>query len=133
MKVRVPPAILLVLSGLVFLVSAFMLLSSRGGATPVSIDNRSGFTLESVVVYGSGYRASVREIPPAASSRIYVYPDGESGLAVAFKANGHEVSTPSTGYIEGGGGYSLTVVIDSNLDASLVYEDSTLHELFKFL
>ena len=101
------------------LIVTLALLGGCSDSTPVSIENRSGVLIQSVVVSGSGFKRSVGDLPPGAIVKTQVKPSGESGLDISFRANGRDISLPPTGYFEGGGRYAVTVVITPKLTASV--------------
>lgn len=95
------------------------LLSGCSGSTSVSVENRSGLLLQSIVLSGGGFEQSIGDLAPGATVKIQVNPSGESGLGISFSANGKDISLPPSGYFEGGGRYSVTVVVTPELTASV--------------
>lgn len=86
------------------------------GSTPLSVENKSGVVLESVIVSGSGFRQRLGNIEPGATIEAKIPVSGESGLAMSFIASGKGVSLPPDGYFEGGGGYAVTAVVTPGLE-----------------
>src|SRR5512134_3224618 len=79
--------------------------------TIVHIKNDSSFDLTSVVLSGSGFRVKAPNVPSGGSTAVAINCRGESGLAVAFVAQGRTLSTPTQSYFEEGGKYEGDVVI----------------------
>ena len=107
------------------LIITFSLLGGCSESTPVSVENRSGVLLQSVVVAGSGFKQHLGDLPPGATVQTQISPSGESGLSVSFRASGKEVALPPSGYFEGGGEYAVNVVVTPELRASV---DSQLQQ-----
>jgi hypothetical protein len=82
------------------------------------IENRSAMTLSNVVVSGSGFTNVVGTLGPGAQRKVALHPRGESGLRVAFDANGRPFDTDEQGYFEGVG-YRVTATINTNLEVSI--------------
>src|SRR5262245_47404392 len=100
------------------LVAALLGLAGCGDSTPLSVENRSGVLLESVVVSGSGFTQTLGNLEPGATAKVQIRPHGESGLAVSFIASGKRVALPPGGYFEGGGSYAVAVVVTPGFEAS---------------
>lgn len=101
------------------LIVAIWLLSGCTDSTPLSVENRSGVSLQSVVVSGSGFSQVLGSIEPGATVKSHIRPSGESGIAISFIASGKRVALPADGYFEAGGRYSVTVVVTPRLGASV--------------
>ena len=101
------------------LVLALALLGGCSDSTRVSVENRSGLLLQSVVVSGSGFEQSIGDLAPGATVKTEVRPTGESGLGISFRTNDRDIALPPSGYFEGGGQYSVTVAVTPELTASL--------------
>lgn len=102
---------------LVFLLLIALAIAGCSGSTPLSVENKSGVVLESVIVSGSGFRQRLGNIEPGATIEAKIIPvSGESGLAMSFIASGKGVSLPPGGYFEGGGGYAVTAVVTPGLE-----------------
>ena len=98
---------------------ALLGLAGCSGSTPLSVENRSGVLLKSVVVSGSGFTQAMGNIAPGATATAKIRPRGESGLALSFVALGKSITLPPSGYFEGGGSYAVTVVVTPDLGASV--------------
>lgn len=88
-------------------------------ATPVSVENRAGVEIQSVVVSGAGFEQHLGNLVPGARTTTQVRPTGESGLSISFRANDKVIALPSSGYFEGGGQYVVTAVVTPELKASV--------------
>ena len=97
-------------------------LSACGSSTSVAFHNTSGHRLESVVLSGSGFEASLGVVAPSQSVTAHVYPAGESGLAVSFTANGREYSYEPQNYFEGGGSYKVSAKVNDDLTVAVASE-----------
>ena len=105
------------------LLLAIICISGCSSSTPLSVENRSGVLLQSVVVSGSGFTEGLGDIQPGATAAVAVRPIGESSLSITFTAQGKRVAPEVDTYFEGGGRYSVAVVVKPSLDATV---DSTL-------
>ncbi|WP_057659747.1 hypothetical protein [Pseudoxanthomonas dokdonensis] len=103
------------------LTSAFSACSS---GTPVAFHNTSEHRLESVVISGSGFEASLGAIAPGQSITVDVYPSGESGLDVSFAAKGQDYSYGPQDYFEGGGSYKVSATVNQDLTVAVSSEIS---------
>ena len=102
-----------------FLAAPLCMLALAGcsdGSTSVVIENKSSAKLQSVQASGPGFAAYVGELRPGERNEIKIYPRGEAGLALAFKANGHVLTSPVTGYFESGDKVSVIVAQDMSVD-----------------
>jgi hypothetical protein len=90
-------------------------LSACGSGTPVTLHNTSKHRLESVVISGSGFQASLGTVAAGQSLTAKVYPSGESGLAMTFTAGGKNFSYEPQDYFEGGGRYKVSATVNRNL------------------
>jgi len=100
-------------------VIAVAALSGCSPGTPVIVTNNSAFTVESVVISGSGFSHALGTIAPGQSVSAGVDPRGESGLRVAFRAGTRQVRTRPQGYFEGGGAYKVRAVIAPDLSVQV--------------
>ena len=98
---------------------ALFCISGCSRSTPLSVENRSGVLLQSVVVSGSGFTEELGDIQPGATATVDVRPIGESNLAIAFTASGNRVSPPADTYFEGGGRYYVAVAVTPSLEAAV--------------
>ena len=100
------------------LVLAIFGLGGCSSPTPISVENRAGVLLRSVVISGDGVTQDLGDIKPGATARADVHPSGESGLSIAFTASGKRVEPRFDTYFEGGGRYSVAVAVAPSLEAS---------------
>ncbi len=94
-------------------------LSACGSGTSVTFKNQSKYRLEAVQLSGSGFKASLGEVPPRQSLTVKVYPSGESGLSVSFVANGQTYNYEPQDYFEGGGMYKVSATVERDLTVSV--------------
>jgi hypothetical protein len=88
--------------------------------TPVEVRNRSSMTLHDVSVRGSGFEQSVAAtLAPGQARTVSVRPKGDSGLAISFIADSRRVSHAENGYFEGNGFYTVQVIVQPDLSASV--------------
>lgn len=64
---------------------------------------------------GNSFVKAVGPIRAGATQAIVVDPWGESGLMIEFVANGQRITKDDLAYIEGSGGYCVTLLIDDQL------------------
>ncbi|RYG98002.1 MAG: hypothetical protein EON58_08380 [Alphaproteobacteria bacterium] len=98
------------------LVVVLTLTGCRGVGTPVVIINNSTVTLESVQARGPGFAAFVGDIGPGERKKIEIYPSGEAGLGLTFKAMNRDFKSPVSGYFEPSYEVSVTVSRDMSVD-----------------
>lgn len=99
------------------------LLAGCVSGVPVSIDNQSSSDLANVVVSGNGFSESVGTIRAGGSAIVRVRPKGESGVRVAFEANGQRYyGSIEDGYIENNDLYTVKATVDAGF--SIVIETS---------
>jgi hypothetical protein len=101
---------------LAILVVALTLTGCRDSSTPVVIINNSTETIESVQARGPGFAAFVGDIGPGKRKKIQIYPNGEAGLGLTFKAMNREFESPVSGYFEASYDVSVTVSQDMSVD-----------------
>ena len=77
----------------------------------VTVRNNSGVTITNVVISGSGFSEKVRDIVPGGSERAAVRPTADSGLRIAFDANGIRHNPPEDGYLEASPHYRVTATV----------------------
>jgi hypothetical protein len=85
---------------------------------PVTIANRSGTTLENVVISGSGFSVDIGTMQPDTTRRVTVTARGETGLAISFVALGKKIAIGPRGYFEASG-YCASATVDSTLDLAV--------------
>lgn len=101
------------------LVFAVALLGGCSDTTPISVENRAGVEIHSVVVSGTGFERNIGDLVPGATTEVQVQPTGESGLSITFRANDKVISLAPDAYFEGGGRYAVSVVVTPDLKASV--------------
>ena len=104
---------------LFWLFTALTVLAGCSDATPISLTNRSRATLDDVVVAGSGFERAVGSIAPGNTAIVRVRPSGESGLKLSFRSGSKSFDLPMQGYFEGGGSYTVKVVVGPDLNATV--------------
>ena len=97
---------------------AVALTGCRSDGTPVVIINNSNVPLESVQARGPGFAAFVGDIGPSERKKITIYPSGEAGLGLTFKAMNREFKSPVSGYFEASYDVTVTVSQDMNVDVN---------------
>lgn len=90
-------------------------LAACSAGTPVTITNQSALPLESVVVFGSGFKEPIGRIDPMQSASVRVQPKGETGLGISFRAGARLIEARPEGYFEGGGAYKVNVIVAPDL------------------
>ncbi len=80
-------------------------------APRISIDNRSGRTLNALEISGQGFRQFLGRLGPAERRSLQVRPSGESGVRLRFRAGRRWIDTGEQGYIEPRGGYLLDLTV----------------------
>lgn len=86
------------------------------GPPVISIINASPYEVTELVLRGEVFVKAVDRIPIGATQTIVVHPAGESGLRMEFLANGQRLAKESLAYIEGSGGYCVSLIIDDQLE-----------------
>jgi hypothetical protein len=66
----------------------------------VTVRNHSGVTITEVEISGTGFSKKLGDIGPGHHAKTAVSPAADSGLRVAFDANGQGHSPPEDGYLE---------------------------------
>jgi hypothetical protein len=59
---------------------------------------------------------AVGRVPTGGTQTVVVHPAGESGLRMEFLANVQRLAKDDLAYIEGSGGYCLTLIINDRLE-----------------
>jgi hypothetical protein len=77
----------------------------------VTVHINSGVTITNVVISGQGFSEKLRDIVPGGSARAAARPTAESGLQVAFDANGKRHNPPDDGYLEASPHYRVTAAV----------------------
>jgi hypothetical protein len=99
--------------------AALMALTGCSDAPVITISNRASVAISNVVVSGSGFSARVDVIPIGADHKLKVYPRGESGIRLAFDADGRHVNSEEQGYFESTGGYRVSVTVQPDMKVSV--------------
>ena len=93
---------------------SLLLLSGVPGCSrhpQVTVRNNSGVTITNVVISGQGFSEKLRDIVPGGSERAALRPTADSGLRLAFDANGTRHSPPENGYLEASPHYRVTATV----------------------
>jgi hypothetical protein len=77
----------------------------------VTVRNHSGVTITDVVISGTGFSKKLCDIGPGHHAKTAVSPAADSGLRVAFDANGQRHSPPEDGYLVASPHYRVTVTV----------------------
>jgi hypothetical protein len=77
----------------------------------VTVLNNSGVMITDVVISGSGFTEKLGDIRAGGSANIQVSPTSESGLRLAFDANGTRHNPPEDGYLEASPHYRVTATV----------------------
>jgi uncharacterized protein YcfL len=101
------------------LIVALLWLAGCSSSTPLSVENRSGVLLQSVLVSGSGFSHALGNLAPGATLKAEIRPSGESSIAISFLASDQQIALPPDGYFEAGGAYSVSIVITPSLTATV--------------
>ncbi len=104
---------------LLLLVCSLLAACSRD--TQLTVFNESSSTLTNVVASGSVFSQSLSPLAPGAQQQVAITPGGESGLKLAFDADGQHFAPPEQGYFENG--YSVSAIIAPDYTATV---DATL-------
>ena len=99
--------------------AATVALAGCSRAPVVTITNRSTNALANVVLSGTGFSNRIDSIAAGAETRITVHPRGESGIRIAFDADGQHVDSGDQGYFEAGGGYRVAITVAPDLKVSV--------------
>lgn len=85
----------------------------------VTVRNNSGVTITNVVISGSGFSEKLSDIVPGGSDRAAVRPTADSGLRIAFDANGTRHSPPEDGYLEASPHYRVTATVAADFSVKV--------------
>ena len=92
-----------------------LLLLTGCGHPSVRIRNDSDITIRNVTLTGRGFERHVPRLAAGETWDVTVDPQGESGVAVAFDANGRHIAVPEQGYFEDDSAYSVEISISRTL------------------
>ena len=102
------------------LLAVCLLLGGIGCTHPTArIRNESTTRLTNVRISGRGFDVTVPELASGEQRVVTINPRGESGVAVAFDANGRHVKTPGEGYVEDDSMYVVDIVVKPNLSVAV--------------
>ena len=88
--------------------------------TSVQIENLSATTLHDVRLTGSGFEAVLaKPLEPGAARRLNVQPNGETGVALSFRAGARRFEHGPQGYFEGNGRYTVRVVVHDDFASTV--------------
>lgn len=85
----------------------------------IDIHNASPHNLINVKAFGNGFSKSMPDLKPDARYYFIGIPDGESGIALEFTANGMPRRSDDNGYFEFGGGHCVTATIDVSMSVNV--------------
>jgi hypothetical protein len=104
---------------------ALLLLSGVLGCSrhpKVTVLNKSGVTIQNVVISGSGFSEKLGDIKPGFSASTAVHPTADSGLRVSFEANGKRHDQPEAGYMEASPHYRIIATVAPDFSVTLKNE-----------
>jgi hypothetical protein len=87
--------------------------------TDLSVVNRSSRVITNVVVSGFGFSERIASLSAGSERRLSVHPRGDSGVRVAFDADGQHVDVGEQGYFEAGGAYRVAVTVEPDLKVTV--------------
>lgn len=87
----------------------------------LTVINKSPATLTNVVASGSGFSHSLNPLAPGAQQQITITPRGESGLKLAFDADGKHFAPQEQGYFEKSYKVSATVAPDFSVTVDATF------------
>ena len=93
----------------------------------IKVSNQSARVLEDVLLEGTGFQENLGTLQPGETRRLFVYPRGESGLWISFRAGEVEIEEGDLAYMDSFGGYVVEIEITPALE---VEADSHLMKLF---
>ena len=95
----------------------------RSRGVEVRIHNASNRPLSSVVLLVTRRSYQIGDLPPDATSAVFVHPTSESGVGISFAdPQGHAKRLHAGGYFEDG--YSGSISIDVTADLARIVEDN---------
>lgn len=103
----------------IVLVSVPALVVGCSQAPQLTIINRSTIELTNVVASGAGFTQAVGSIPAGGQRSILVSPRSESGLQLAFDANGKHFSSAPQGYFENNSNYKITATVSPDFTVTV--------------
>ena len=104
---------------IIFSAVVVMLAGCSGKQPTITVINQSNVILSNVVASGSGFTNQIGNIAPKAEKKFKVNCSGDSGLRLVFETAGKHIDSGEQGYFEGGEGYRVIAIINTNLDVSV--------------
>jgi hypothetical protein len=96
-----------------------LLLSGCVSGVPVTIANHSATLLTQVTVSGKDFNESAGSIQPGGTETIHVRPRRETGIKVAFEANGQHYASSTETTIENDTVNTVAVTVADDLSISI--------------
>lgn len=87
--------------------------------TPISVENRSGVSLQSVQISGTFFNQEIGDLVPGQTITTELSQGGDTALAITFSVKGKKVALPPQGYFTGKGLYVVKVVVTPDLGATV--------------
>jgi hypothetical protein len=117
-----PPSRVMPSCRLLILLALVFVLTSCSRETGLTVANHSSGVLTNVVISGSGFSERIDRLAAGAERRLSIHPRGESGARVTFDAGGRHIDIGEQGYFEGGGSYRVAVIIEPDLNVTVLSE-----------
>jgi hypothetical protein len=108
-----------IISTAVWAVLVGMMMAGCSEAPVITLKNRSPVELTNIVISGAGFLQHIVRLAPGADYQFTIYPDEQTGIRLAFGAEGKRVVAPETGYVRARGGYRVDVVVETTLTTSV--------------
>jgi hypothetical protein len=105
--------------GLFVLLGFFGMIRAFLGPPVILIHNASPHNLINVKAIGNGFSKSMPDLKPNERYYFIGIPDGESGIALEFTANGTTRRSGDDGYFESGGGHCVMATIDVGMSVNV--------------
>jgi hypothetical protein len=109
-------------SSLAYFCLSLLLVSGVPGCTrhpQVTVRNNAGIKITNVVISGTGFSEKLGDIVPGGSERSAARPTAESGLRLAFDANGTRHNLPEDGYLEASPHYRVTASVAADFSVKV--------------
>lgn len=84
-----------------------------------TLTNHSTSVLTNIVVSGDGFAQRIDRLEPGSDSKFTVHPADETGVRLAFEANGRLIETAEAGYVRGKSSYRVNVNVAADLSTSV--------------
>lgn len=108
---RVAKALLLFAAAVLLPLATSVAVIAVYGEPVITVHNAGAVPLSLVYVRGSGFDHPIGSIAPGEAAHVVVRPQGESGLAAAWTAEGRDFQREELGYLLRFGGWCITLVI----------------------